>query len=294
MKRNIYLLFAICFAVLLAGCQSTPAEADRPWPETVVFSNLQDEASRKLAAQLLEISSSQEQASVFFSHVDQINRFLEPQELADGFEEVPISLPKYDPYDIQARWETEFPDFLGYNCRITAFSLFRDLISLPAEASGTADYIMMDLLALEADPSAIPDEAGQAAFQALYTGIETENTKDISVHLANLQNAWKERGISFQDSDASLISVVLHDQLDGDRLFIGHTGILYEAGEEELYFLEKVAFQEPYQLVKISNRSELSDYLMAKYDVDFNQPTAAPFILENDQLIEGYRCHGNA
>lgn len=28
---------------------------------------------------------------------------------------------------------------------------------------------------------------------------------------------------------------------------------------------------------------------MGKYDTAFDQPTAAPFIMENDQLLDGYR-----
>lgn len=57
----------------------------------------------------------------------------------------------------------------------------------------------------------------------------------------------------------------------------------------ELYFIEKVAFQEPYRLVKLKNRTELSDYLMEKYDVAWEQDTTRPFIMENDNLLEGYR-----
>ena len=292
MKRTINLLLIIISTVfVLTGCQNAPAEANRPWPKTVVMSNLNDETSRNVAERLLKMSSGEIQSKVFFDHVDQINRFLKPEELTNGFEEVSIAKPKYDPYDIQARWEAEFPEFLGYNCRITAWSLLRDLIQTEKGTAGKPDYIMMDLFSLDLDPSAIPDADGLEKFQTLYTGIDTENTKDISVHLKHLQEDWKKRHISFKEGDASLISVVLHDQVDGDKLFIGHTGILYEVGEKELYFLEKIAFQEPYQLVKVSSRSELSDYLMEKYDVEFNQPTASPFVLENDQLIEGYRNH---
>lgn len=72
----------------------------------------------------------------------------------------------------------------------------------------------------------------------------------------------------------------------------GHTGILISHGED-LFFIEKLAFQEPYQLVIFKNRTELNDYLMTKYDVSENQPTAKPFIMENDRLMEGYRQLSN-
>ena len=96
--------------------------------------------------------------------------------------------------------------------------------------------------------------------------------------------------IAFSDSTARLISVVLHDKFsDTDNtLFIGHVGVLLPAEDGSLYFVEKVAFQEPYRLVKLRNRTELSDYLMEKYDTAWDQDTARPFIMENDRLMEGY------
>ena len=72
-------------------------------------------------------------------------------------------------------------------------------------------------------------------------------------------------------------------------LFIGHVGVLLTADDGTLYFVEKVAFQEPYRLVKIQNRTELSDYLMEKYDTAWGQDTTHPFIMENDELMDGYR-----
>ena len=65
--------------------------------------------------------------------------------------------------------------------------------------------------------------------------------------------------------------------------------LIIRAENGELYFIEKVAFQEPYRLVKLKNRTELSDYLMEKYDVAWEQDTTRPFIMENDNLLEGYR-----
>lgn len=106
-----------------------------------------------------------------------------------------------------------------------------------------------------------------------------------------LRAGWAERGVAFEEGTARLISVVLHDRFsDTDNtLFIGHVGVLLPAGDGSLYFVEKVAFQEPYRLVKLRNRIELNDYLMGKYDTSWDQDTARPFIMENDSLMEGYR-----
>ena len=120
---------------------------------------------------------------------------------------------------------------------------------------------------------------------------KTQVMEQVANQVKALQTGWSERGISFEDSSARLISVVLHDRFsDTDNtLFIGHVGVLLPAEDGSLYFIEKVAFQEPYRLVKIQNRTELSDYLMEKYDTAWGQDTTRSFIMENDELMDGYR-----
>ena len=44
-----------------------------------------------------------------------------------------------------------------------------------------------------------------------------------------------------------------------------------------------------YRLLKFKNRTELSDYLMLKYDNSWGQDTAHTFILENSDLMDGWR-----
>ena len=92
---------------------------------------------------------------------------------------------------------------------------------------------------------------------------------------------------------ASFISVLFHSQLSADEntLFVGHVGVLVPLKQGGILFVEKLAFQEPYQVIKFQNRTELSDYLMNRYDVEWDQLTAIPFIMENDALLEGYRAN---
>lgn len=182
--------------------------------------------------------------------------------------------------------------FPGYNCRITAFSLFGDFVTVGANQPNTQgeDALFLDLETLSADSSVLCGDS-TAKFCALFAPVNAANSTNVTEQVKALQAGWRERGISFTDSKARLISVVLHDKFsDTDNtLFIGHVGILFPAENGELYFIEKVAFQEPYRLVKLKNRTELSDYLMEKYDVAWEQDTTRPFIMENDNLLEGYR-----
>ena len=76
-------------------------------------------------------------------------------------------------------------------------------------------------------------------------------------------------------------------------LFVGHVGVLLTAEDGTLYFVEKVAFQEPYRMLRFADRTALSDYLMGKYDTSWGQDTASPFIMENDKLMDTKSPHSN-
>ena len=42
--------------------------------------------------------------------------------------------PQYDENKIMELWNKKYPDFIGYNCCITAFDLMKDKISVKEEA----------------------------------------------------------------------------------------------------------------------------------------------------------------
>ena len=294
MKKQLIKPFILCGVMITAlaftACgKDTEKNDDREWSETVTYSNLNDQESRDLLTKLMtDAGVTNEKQNVLFKHVDQINELLPPEELTNGFETHSIKEPKYDAYELQEKWMEKYPDFLGYNCRITAYTVFSDFVNIPAESKTRTDLLTMDLDSLGIDRSAVP--GGTTKFEQFFSTVPTQNTKKTEKHVKNLQKDWEDRSIKFEKNDKmSLVSLVLHDQIDEDQLFIGHIGVLFPSEDGSLYFLEKLAFQEPYQLCKFSSREELSDYFMTKYDTDYNQSTAAPLVMENDQLIEGYR-----
>ena len=299
MKRIRLLAGVLCMALAAAGCGAQEAE---PSTEATVpqkagtsveieYSNLVEPQIQQELGQLMTSAHiGQDQQKVLFSHVDQINELLAPQERTEGYETGDSLLPKYDPYVLQDAWNSKYPDFLGYNCRITAYSLFRNFLTIPQEAQGSGDITLFDLQALQADPSAFPGQEQQ--FAAFYANVPTTASKDVKEHVDILKKSWESRGIEFiDDPNVRLISVMFHDLLDPENptLFVGHTGLLFPITPQEFLFLEKLSFQEPYQCIRFDSRRELNDYLMGKYDVDFDQPNAAPFIMENDELMEDYR-----
>ena len=171
--------------------------------------------------------------------------------------------------------------------------LFGDFVSAgnKAPVDTGEDVLFMDEETLKTSPDALGGSS-LTDFRALYSSMRAEDPADVQHHVQAVQEEWKSRGISFRENERiRLITVFFHDKSTEEEsiLFVGHVGVLLTADDGTLYFVEKVAFQEPYRLLHFADRTELSDYLMGKYDVSWGQSTARPFIMENDELMEGWR-----
>ena len=169
----------------------------------------------------------------------------------------------------------------------------KDSIHIGNPVITDTNWIIFDKLALDTNPKEVFSKEEMEIFESFYSSIPTELTKDISVHLENIKEDWEKKEIEFSNEDKrSIVSVFFHDELD-DSLFIGHMGLLIPSEDGKLLFIEKLSFLEPYQAIKFDNPVDLNDYLMNKYDLSKGQPTARPKIMENDQLLEGYRENPN-
>ena len=298
MKRRkrtaTFILYVIVIFTIAAGCgkQKEPI-TDQTALEAVEYSNLTDEDSRKQLSELLTDAGIEEfRITALMDWVEQFNASVKSEWLTDGFESAAPTGTKYDPYEMQDEWTVANGSFPGYNCRITAFGLFSEFITAGADQPETQgeDSLFTDLETIDADPDALCGDS-TAKFCALFAPVNAADSTEVEAQVKALQEGWAARGIVFADSKASMISVVFHDKFsdEDNTLFIGHVGVLLPAEDGTLYFIEKVAFQEPYRLVKLRSRTELSDYLMEKYDTSWGQDTTRPFIMENDTLMDGYR-----
>ena len=298
MKKQIQAAaLALCALMIFAtatGCgkQEKPT-TEQPALETVEYSNLTDDDSRKQLSELLTDAGIEEsRITALMDRVEQFNASVKSEWLTDGFESAAPTDTKYDPYEMQDEWTAANSSFPGYNCRITAFGLFSEFITAGVDQPETQgeDSLFTDLETIDADPDALCGDS-TAKFCALFAPVNAVDSTEVEAQVKALQEGWAARGIAFADSKASMISVVFHDKFsdEDNTLFVGHVGVLLPTEDGSLYFIEKVAFQEPYRLVKLQNRTELSDYLMEKYDTSWGQDTTRPFIMENDTLMDGYR-----
>ena len=292
MKRRTFL---VCSAALFCGALAggCTQKASQPVLQQIEYSNLADSDTQDLLSKLLQDAGvSDLRIQTFFDHVQKFNNAVDPAWLTTGFENAKPSDLKYDPYSMQDAWTEKYDTFPGWNCRITACGLFGDFITVTGKADldSAEDTLFMDYETLDSDPESLCGDE-RKKFDALFAPVKTTNTTDIPTHLKTIQQEWKKRSLSFiEDDKIRLVSVVLHDQFSetDNSLMIGHVGVMLPTSDA-VYFVEKVAFQEPYRLLKFKNRTELSDYLMLKYDNSWGQDTAHTFILENSDLMDGWR-----
>ncbi len=201
--------------------------------------------------------------------------------------------PAYDPDQVSGAWQAAHPELVGQNCRLTAFTLFSSFVTVSGtpeqvRAGSAYDNLAFDHVSLEGDPAAAPTPEDRRRFDALYTSVATTGSLDAREHAAAWAAGLAERGVALADQPGlRLISVVLHSDIEGPELFVGHTGLLMPAGDQ-LHFIEKLAFDEPYRLTTFSSRAELNEALMRAYDVDDTGTLAPAVILENTAVMEGY------
>lgn len=255
------------------------------------YSNLADAKSE------LVVSDALKQADVPENNIErlmqnakQFNQAVKNTGLVEtGFADMSEKIPEYNQEKLQELWNDKYPDFPGVNCRITAFALLKDSITVKADKEENGrQMLFLDAEALDTAPEKILDRKEKEQFFTLFSAVPTVMTKDRDVHLKKIKNAWQKRGVEFRNGKASLITVWFHDAVDEDEneLFVGHAGVLVPTSDGKLLFIEKLAFQEPFQVNVFENRTQLSEYLMKKYDVEWEQPTASPFIMENGELMK--------
>ena len=294
------LILITIFSLGAISCEQKKATTEKT-SIPLTYSNLVDIATQEeVQKALITAGIAEQNVASFLESVALFNQTVGDKAglVPKGFVTIDSLLPKYDEVAIQSIWTSKYPMFQGYNCRLTSFTLLRDLITFPADKKFASkeenEVLFIDRESLHNTPKKFFTPEEENNFFTLFTEVPTTNTKDINTHLQTMQSAWKERGINFRykndPTKASLISAVFHSQItpEENTLFVGHVGVLVPF-EGKLLFIEKLAFQEPYQAIKFANRTQLSDYLMNRYDVEWEQPNAIPFIMENDALMEGYR-----
>lgn len=290
MRKFKVLVASVLLIMFMVACQYKPKKAlDKLDKDTITYSNLFDAKTQNNVVKSLNKFLPAEDTERFFEQVDFYNQHIPTDSLVQsGYGTSKSLIPAYDIGAISDKWVKDFPLFPGYNCRLTTFQLVKSMIKLSPTIPTDDSLLFIDKEALVDAPAIYqlkPEE--QENFKILFSAVATENTSDTTVHLEKVQEYWKQQGITFAKSKMTMVSVWFHDQLDeaATKLFIGHVGVLFPS-EEGYLFIEKISFEEPYQVLKFTDKKALYNYLMAKYDTD-TSGSKKPFIMENDRNFIG-------
>ena len=178
-------------------------------------------------------------------------------------------------------WEQKH-DYSDSNCRMTAFLLLDGLLHAETtESSYNGSYLMFDTEAIDnVDRYEIIKE-NRDMFTTLYgeKSVTDENHPETT-----FSDNWQHYGFQIDSDRISLLSIVIYDP-DSDVVFVGHTGILIKYSDYYL-FVEKIAFEQPYQATKVHNMDELLHILSLRPEYFGEEGETGPFVYCNGEYIE--------
>ena len=294
MKNILKILLTLTMALLFVSCapktndhgneanqvDKQDGTTDNKDDDTIMYTNLSsDETKDELKNALLDKGLNEGDVDSFMSNLDTYNESADTSELASSFTKYSDDVAYNNSMD---KFTEKNPDFLGINCRITTFSLMKNSMDVNKELEDKSSVLDFDKKAIS-DKSLLSEDE-MKKFITYYAPI---NVKDEKANYEDLiTKEYSERGIKFNNDKVKVVSVYLNskDEIDGNILFIGHTGLMYE-NQGKYYFLEKLSFQEPYQLLKFNSKKEIHDYLMKKYNQDMGEGTHEAIITENDKIF---------
>lgn len=234
-------------------------------------SNPSEEVRKALAAYL-----DKESVNAFFNLVNDYNNTVGSVGLTGDFST--FTKTEYDVEKISNLWTSQKGDFVGTNCRINSYCLLKNSIEIPKlEKDDSLLFVDNDAI----DKGKVFGAEDKDAFDILFSRVKTEATTDVKVHAAKMENFLSQ--FKFNEH-ARMLSVVVHDDLDGQSLFIGHVGILVPS-EDGYLFVEKLTFEEPYQAIKFATKEDCYKYLDTKYENYTGEGLAKPFIMDNDKWV---------
>ena len=241
------------------------------------YTNMNNQPSAEEVRKTLAAHLDKDSVDAFFNLVNDYNNTVGSVGLTGDFST--YTKTEYDVEKITNLWTPKKGDFVGTNCRINSYCLLKNSIEIPKlEKDDSLLFVDNDAI----DKGKVFDAEDKDAFDILFSRVKTEATTDVKVHAAKMEQFLSQ--FKFNEN-ARMLSVVVHDDLDGQSLFIGHVGILVPS-EDGYLFVEKLTFEEPYQAIKFSTKEDCYKYLDTKYENYTGEGLAKPFIMDNDKWVQ--------
>ena len=277
-KYNKIISFFICailtFGVTACSSPQKKVEINKGFP---TYSNMASKDSADEVKALLSAQLDKDNVENYMKQVNEYNEIVGSVGLQGDFKQ--FGTTEYDVEKISNLWKEKKGDFVGTNCRLNSFFLLRNNIKVPSIKSDS-ELLFLDNESI--DKGKLLDAKDKEAFNVLFSRVRTEATEDVKVHAKNMEKYFEN--IKF-DENARMLSVVLHDNLDGEYLFVGHVGVMVP-DKDGFLFVEKLTFEEPYQAIKFASKEECYKYLQGKYADYTGEGLAKPFVMDNNKMVE--------
>jgi len=271
---GLFICAALIFGVTACNNSQKSSKVSQEAPS---YSNLESKNSVEEVKTLLSAYLDKDSVDNFIRQVNEYNEIAGAAGLQGDFTE--LVAPQYDIDKISTLWREKKGDFIGTNCRINSYILLKKNIKIPQlDIDDTLLFLDNDAI----DKGKLFDTGEKKLFQTLFSRVKTEATQDIKIHAENMEKYFQN--IEFNEN-ARMLSVIIHDNLDGDYLFVGHVGVLVP-NKDGFLFVEKLSFEEPYQAIKFAAKEECYKYLQDKYADYTGEGLAKPFIMDNNKKVD--------
>lgn len=271
---ELFICAALIFGVTACNNSQKSSKVSQEAPS---YSNLESKNSVEEVKTLLSAYLDKDSVDNFIRQVNEYNEIAGAAGLQGDFTE--FAAPQYDIDKISTLWREKKGDFIGTNCRINSYILLKKNIKIP-QLDIDDTLLFLDNNAI--DKGKLFDAGEKKLFQTLFSRVKTEATQDIKIHAENMEKYFEN--IEFNEN-ARMLSVIIHDNLDGDYLFVGHVGVLVP-NKDGFLFVEKLSFEEPYQAIKFAAKEECYKYLQDKYADYTGEGLAKPFIMDNNKKVD--------
>ena len=250
-KKILGLCLCAVLSIGLTACDNSNKNS-KVNQEVPTYSNLASEDSVGEVKPLLEAHLNKDSVQEYLKQVKEYNDIVGATGLKGDFSQ--FNKPQYDVDKISTLWKEKKGDFIGTNCRINSYILLNKNIEIP-ELKVDDELLFLDNDAIA--KGKLFNEEDKKKFQILFSRVKTEATQDIKIHANNMEKYFEN--VKF-DENVRILSVVLHDNLDGEYLFVGHVGVMVPYKGRYL-FVEKLTFEEPYLAIKFATKEECYKYL---------------------------------
>ena len=277
MKKNILLIFIICLTLLaMPGCSvnnvddTTDARSVMPAVTNMAGSQTSAEVCDDLnAAGLSNVVAFNDWVMDFAGSAgDDAN-------LSDKWMQPGANTP-----DLTAcanGWEKHH-DFSDADCRMTAMLLLDGIITAEkTDSEYTGTYLMFDVDAVESADRYEVIRKNLDLFTTLFGDRSPGENEDPSEVFGNI---WNEYGFRISNEKVSLVSIVVYDP-DFNQTFTGHTGVLVKLAEDIYLYVEKLAFEQPYQAILVSDTDQLFSLLANRNEYYGSEGDAGPYVYLN-------------